>query len=126
MYAQVFLRGNPQLEDYEPELMKFAAIEAEVDERSGMASVGPIGLDTAVFCSQLRQVISMWRHQYSDRLHTIAQAGVCAPLCELQLRVPHVGVRVRIRQSSPRFMTLFRLRKPSYSVQWCPWKTYVS
>ncbi len=70
---QEFLADSPQLEDYEPELMKFAAIELQVEAHSSVHSVGPIGLDTSVFCSQLRQLVNVWRHKYSDRLHAIAQ-----------------------------------------------------
>lgn len=56
--------------------MKFASIEADIEACSGVHSVGPIGLDTAVLCSQLRQWVDMWRRKYSDTLHGIAKVSV--------------------------------------------------
>ena len=61
------------MEDFEPELVKFAAVDASIQAESSVHSVGPIALDSSVLCSQLLQYVDTWRGKYSDQLHKIAK-----------------------------------------------------
>jgi dynein heavy chain len=69
-----FMKKNPVVDDYERELAKFALVDDQITSVHLMVNLGALSLNNSPIKTQLRHLNSVWKAQYSDKLHKTATA----------------------------------------------------
>ncbi|KAG8470448.1 hypothetical protein KFE25_008869 [Diacronema lutheri] len=69
-----FLESHPQLDDFEAELKKYVAIEAEIAQIPPLHNIGAISLDTKPLKAAFQAEAGAWKAQYAKNLHSQAHA----------------------------------------------------
>ena len=64
-----FIKTNPNLEQFEKELMKFMAIERAVLKFAPVHVIGPLSLETQPLKLALRSEAATWKAQFAKNLH---------------------------------------------------------
>ena len=72
----MFMKGDPKLQDFETELIRFVALENEIKLIPSVYNIGALSLNTSNIKLQLRSEASQWKVQYSDNLHHQARSSL--------------------------------------------------
>ena len=73
---RTFAATKPSTSQYEQELGRFLAIEAEIDALQADFSIGALSLSTRKLKQQLKDLASQWRSKFSENLHRQARKGL--------------------------------------------------
>jgi dynein heavy chain, axonemal len=71
-----FNQINPQLEDFEAELLKFSAFEEEIDAIAPNKQIGALNLQTLHVKGALKERITLWKTSFAKDLHKKASAKI--------------------------------------------------
>jgi len=74
-YAK-FMKTSPELDDYERELMKFDAMDQEIEALPPLHNVGALSLNTHNIKGQLKKECGDWKIKFSDNLHKRASEAM--------------------------------------------------
>jgi len=69
----LFMKKKPTIEDFDAELKKYVAIEAQIQKIAPVHNIGALSLETAPLKYSLKSEASSWKAQYSQNLHEQAK-----------------------------------------------------